>query len=1467
MSPAPGERILRFVGDRVRFTIQDETDPAAPNGSRAFLRTNLGRAAARRREIISSHAAGAAFAGESWRDLPMHKNGDRWEVEFSLAEVGYFKAKPYLLDANSWQHWPDGPDAGISVHPGFARTANTIYCAFTRLFGAAKSRVSTRDEKLEAQLKSLDAKNFTVIPPSGTLRDLTRQLSHIVQTLGCRIVHLLPIHPTPTTYARFGRFGSPYAALDLTAIDPALVEFDRRTTGVDQFCELTRGAHSLGARVFLDVVINHTGWGSVLQENSPEFFLKTPGGEFASPGAWGVVWEDLVELKQDSVVLWDKIADALLIWCRRGTDGFRCDAGYKIPVVAWQYIIARIQDEFPETIFLLEGLGGPWETTEALLTEGGMQWAYSELFQNYSGRDVARYLDYAIRQSDRIGAYVHYSETHDNDRLAARARAAAPKPKPASGVAEGTKPNRAWSLLRNRLCALTSPCGGFGFTCGVEWLAVEKINVHGCAGLNWGNPDNIVPELAQLNALISNHPCFFDGAKLTRLSGPDAPVYLLLRESAEGKDSVLVLANTDPDKSNSLALSAAAFKLRISDFKFELLGQPLPPIAATGDSVAFTINAGAVHCLATTEKPAGLWGDDYRLARARAACAVQALNAILPAENLSGFDWRFLEAQMENSPRHFLAAASHLKGGEPQEAFAALIQKAAGSEIFPAVITWTLIDRRRVTPVPANHWLLVEDSAPFRAKLRMGGEITIYAASISNGKDYVAVFAPRDTPAEAELVLERLAADSQTISATIRFLAPEAGMKAARLLDEFGAADGSGPRRPCWSNDPGALTLLTNGIGAMARICVDLGRINSKYDCVLGANLNSSFPVDRHIFVKRMRVWVNADGFVSPLNGTNLCAFEIGPPAIWKFAANAGDGRTVEIRLRAEMIERKNSVVFQFLRPAAAHAMGKQLPADADVRLTVRFDIEDRNFHQETKRNGGAEYHFSTNTHLLDSKTGGNRIGFAFTPEIDRQLRVFADVGEFHPEPEWCENIPHPVEASRGQTASGDAYSPGWFEIPLARGANATLAVTAEVDEFFGEASLPSAPSSSTRGPDFDAQLLRAAGQFVVRRDAGKTIIAGYPWFLDWGRDSLICARGLLAAGWVAEVEQLLLTFAKFEKDGTLPNTIHGNDVSNRDTTDAPLWFAVACRDLAQAVNRDFYSTPIDAGRTVRSVLADIAENYVRGTPNGIRMDADSALIWSPSHFTWMDTNYPAGTPREGYPVEIQALWISLLRQLQNLPGSDGAKWKSLADRATAAFEQFFWLEDRGWLADVLLAGPNVSARNATVSDALRSNCLLAVSLGLVRGDRAKRCAAAAQKYLVVPGALRSLAPLPVSVPLPVRGNNGGLLNNPAEPYWPRYEGDEDTRRKPAYHNGTAWTWMFPIFCEALVRAWDFDPQAVAAATSYLGCAERLLDAGCLGQIPEILDGDVPHTQRGCDAQAWGVMELLRVSKLLSELE
>src|SRR5437879_5824378 len=167
----------------------------------------------------------------------------------------------------------------------------------------------------------------------------------------------------------------------------------------------------------------------------------------------------------------------------------------------------------------------------------------------------------------------------------------------------------------------------------------------------------------------------------------------------------------------------------------------------------------------------------------------------------------------------------------------------------------------------------------------------------------------------------------------------------------------------------------------------------------------------------------------------------------------------------------------------------------------------------------------------------------------------------------------------------------------------------------------------------------------------------------------------------IDEVKQILVTFARFEKNGALPNTIHGEDASNRDTSDAPLWFAVVCGELAGLAGKDFYQTRVGrGGPTLGETLWNIGVNYAKGTPNGIRMDPASALIWSPAHFTWMDTNHPACTPREGYPIEIQALWIRLLRQLEEIGGRAERKgWDELAAQALASLEKLFWREDRGY--------------------------------------------------------------------------------------------------------------------------------------------------------------------------------------------
>ena len=192
-------------------------------------------------------------------------------------------------------------------------------------------------------------------------------------------------------------------------------------------------------------------------------------------------------------------------------------------------------------------------------------------------------------------------------------------------------------------------------------------------------------------------------------------------------------------------------------------------------------------------------------------------------------------------------------------------------------------------------------------------------------------------------------------------------------------------------------------------------------------------------------------------------------------------------------------------------------------------------------------------------------------------------------------------------------------------------------------------------GPDMplEAALSKALDRYVVRRGDFNTVIAGFPWFLDWGRDTLIVVRGLIADGKLSIAQSILTQFAAFEENGTLPNMIRGDDAANRDTSDAPLWFYTACADL-MASQDDPKSLPaVDCnGRTLRQVLIDMADGIIKGTPNGIAVDPESGLIYSPAHFTWMDTNYPAGTPRQGYPIEIQSLWFAALRLLIRVDAS-----------------------------------------------------------------------------------------------------------------------------------------------------------------------------------------------------------------------
>jgi len=425
---------------------------------------------------------------------------------------------------------------------------------------------------------------------------------------------------------------------------------------------------------------------------------------------------------------------------------------------------------------------------------------------------------------------------------------------------------------------------------------------------------------------------------------------------------------------------------------------------------------------------------------------------------------------------------------------------------------------------------------------------------------------------------------------------------------------------------------------------------------------------------------------------------------------------------------------------------------------------------------------------------------------------------------------------------------------------------------------LPGAASVSERKPDRrsmeqETKILNSQFSilnshltpFIVKRDALHTVIAGYPWFLDWGRDTLIFIRGLIAAGKTQEARSILMQFARFEQNGTIPNMIRGNDAGNRDTSDAPLWFFVACSDLVNAEGNRYFLNIRVGGRSILQILFSMAQSLINGTPNGIKMDAESGLLFSPSHYTWMDTNHPAGTPRQGYPIEIQALWYAALSFLTSA-SSQFSILNSQLNLVKKSIADLFYLKDCGYLSDCLHAGPGTPAKNADADDALRPNQLFALTLGAVTDTDICRKVLAACEELLVPGAIRSLADRPVRRRLEI-WRHGNLLNDPHHPYQGVYTGDEDTRRKPAYHNGTAWTWVFPSYCEAYIKTYGSGCKGAPTARPYetalawLSSTMRLINTGCAGHIPEITDGDYPHTQRGCDAQAWGMSEFLRVLK------
>ena len=1381
------DRTVFFAGENVVFRL--ENAPASVSG-RAAVRTNLGRAFVHRDEIIAHTENGAPVPEMDWHDVPMLRKKDTvWEICLPLTEVGVFEAKCcFIPDDGSRIRWPQGENFRFKVEPAGTACANSIYSAFVRQFGRDMNRACSPGQP--GCVAELDKREYTVIPPSGSFRSLIARLDHIFETLGCRILQLLPVHPAPTQYGRMGRYGSPFAALDYFNVDPALADFDVRATPMEQFGELIDAVHARDGLIFMDIPVNHTGWASKLQIEHPEYFVRKNDGTFESPGAWGVVWADLCKLNYRDPRVHELMAQVFLFWCARGIDGFRCDAGYMLPPEAWEYISARVRREYPDTVFLLEGLGGAADRQELLLSRKGLNWGYSELFQNYSRDEISRYQPYMEKVSHSFGALVSFAETHDNLRLAA------------SG--------KTYAQLRFLVCSLLSAGSAFGFANGAEFFASEKIDVHGCGALNFGAGENLCGLIRKLTRLLAEHPAFFPEARTILVQSGGGNVIAALRMN--GKRRVLVLLNLDCGASSRVHWERALTPGKGVD----LLGEREIVFGEENGVSFFDLAPGEGLCIDF---------DAFSFAGS-------------PEAREPGRLVKMRTAQMARRAVLFLtgnaSAAGECRCEELSESPEKFVETWSGC--FPApVVSWSALrrDQHRDVMLAPGDVLLVEDNVPFRSRITRRGRVvcTLAAVPVRDGRYVVLAGLDKNLSDRAEKLhmdVVRFPSKGQIehLSGIVVLLPDAESVRIAFSTEHVERAR--------------SLVFCSDRTGGYALFPAAWGEVWSKYHAIFAVNADLRYPVDRRVLFSGLKAWLVTNDYSEEITSAFLARFSSSPGncAEWEFVLPAGQGCRTALKVKFVMASEGRAVRYTFER--CHHQQGAESAASA--KLILRPALEDRVNHQVTKAFAGPEQEFPAAIATIQGGFEFRRSGFTLSLKSDR--------GRFVYEPEWHYACALPDEAYYGLDSSTDRFSPGYFEISLPQ--ESKISLTASV-------LFPDAPAGRIVWPDGELARVRSADdflvgglrRFVVKRDDLSTVMAGYPWFLDWGRDTLIVLRGLVRAKeFREEAVRIIRAFAGFERGGTIPNVIRGESEANRDTSDAPLYLVVAVRDYIDATGDSGILSLDCAGRPLSDVLDSIVKNYMRGTSNGIRMDRESKLVFSPSHFSWMDTNFPAGTPRCGYPIEIQALWYAALVFL----GYD-----ELAAAVSRSIEKYFFLPD-GRCSDCLHGNAGTSARQAVPDDHNRCNQLLAVTMGAVKNPVRTAAILSACGELLVPGGIRTLADRPVDFKLPVILGES-LLNDPANPYIGRYCGPEDTRRKAAYHNGTVWCWPFPAYCEALVIAGGESQRKRASAL--LMSAAAYFETGIFGQLPEVADGDSPHTPGGCSAQAWSLSEFFRVYELL----
>jgi predicted glycogen debranching enzyme len=448
----------------------------------------------------------------------------------------------------------------------------------------------------------------------------------------------------------------------------------------------------------------------------------------------------------------------------------------------------------------------------------------------------------------------------------------------------------------------------------------------------------------------------------------------------------------------------------------------------------------------------------------------------------------------------------------------------------------------------------------------------------------------------------------------------------------------------------------------------------------------------------------------------------------------------------------------------------------------------------------------------------------------------------------WYRNFEYAIERERGFDFSEDLFQPFALKFDLSQ---AAIVIASTEKQNFSDAEKFERAEVERRDAlikkagakdDFTKQLVLAADQFIVSRGAGKTIIAGYPWFSDWGRDTMIALNGLTLATNRAEIaKQILLEFSQHISEGMLPNRFpDAGDSAEYNTVDATLWYFEAIRAYARKTEDYKF-----VRKNLYEKLVDVIVWHLRGTRYQIRVDIDGLLYAGDAsvQLTWMDAKIGdlVVTPRTGKAVEIQALWYNALCIMADFAGTfgnwkDEKKYLELAQQAQTSFNKIFWNDAEACLFDVI-DGENKDG-------SVRPNQIFAISLPHAILDDVEKVRKVVEKVeteLLTPLGLRSLSP---------KDKN----------YRPLYTGNP-FERDTAYHQGTVWAWLTGAFVDAYRRVHGKNETTKSRINEILnGFKNHLNEAGC-GQISEIFDADAPHNPRGCVAQAWSVAEVLRVRK------